>query len=258
MRGLILTALLALTASPGWAADPGAVVFGDAAKYAIVVDASFTQRGPRAARGVIVWGHGLDGQRRDLRGNPTQPYLRALNEAGFDIMRFERAPEWDGNTRLDDIVGFLRESLAGLRQGGWKSVISAGQSRGGINSLLLLKSPGVVDAILAVSPALAGTDGGQVATRGEVQFYTMLSDIPHQSTRVMFTQFVADPFAGDEDKRSSRLREMLAPQVGAFLLIDRPDGISGHGGGNTTEFARRFGDCIAHFVIDTEPATKCD
>jgi pimeloyl-ACP methyl ester carboxylesterase len=248
---LLIVFVLPLRAEPA-----GERLIGDE-KYAIVVDSHFTQRGPQAACGVIVWGHGLDERRRDLRSGPTQPYLRALNEAGYDIMRYERAPEWDGNGRLDEIVGFLRNSLIELRHRGWKSVIAAGQSRGGINSMLLLKSPGVVDAILAVSPALAGTDPGNVIMKGEVQFYEMLSDIPQQATRVMFVQFVGDPFAGDEDRRLRRVREMMAPQVGPVLVIDRPAGFKGHGAGNTQAFAARFGDCIAHFVIDPTPPSSC-
>jgi hypothetical protein len=255
-RAVVLVILLLALANPAWAENSGERLLGDE-RYAIVLDSHFIWHGPQAARGVIVWGHGLDGRRADLRKGPTQPYLHALNGAGYDILRFERDPEWDGNGRLDSIVAFLRDSLIELRHRGWKTVIAAGQSRGGINSLLLLKSPGVVDAILAVSPALAGTDPGEVNTRGEVQFYTMLSDVPPQPTRVMFAQFEGDPFVGNEDKRVRRLHEMLEPQIGPMLIIDRPAGLTGHHGGNSEQFAARFSDCIAHFVMDPTPPQSC-
>jgi pimeloyl-ACP methyl ester carboxylesterase len=256
MRWVVLVIVAVCFATPLRADPAGERLLGDD-KYAIVVDSHFIQRGPQAARGVIVWGHGLAEGRQDLRLGPTQPYLRALNAAGYDIMRFERDPQWDGNGQLDNIVGFLRDSLIELRHRGWKQVIAAGQSRGGINSMLLLKSPGVVDAILAVSPALAGTDAGNVIMKGDVQFYRMLSDIPQQSTRVMFVQFEGDPFAGDEDRRVRRVREMMAPQVGPVLVIDRPAGFSGHSAGNMDQFAAQFGGCIAHFVIDATPPSAC-
>jgi hypothetical protein len=40
-------------------------------------------------------------------------------------------------------------------------------------------------------------------------------------------------------------------------VIDQPEGITGHGGGNSADFARRFGPCLLHFVTDPTPQTDC-
>ena len=230
----------------------------DNGHYALIADPRFIWHGPQAARGVIVWGHGLDEHRRDLRGQQPPAYLRPLNNAGYDVVRFDRAPEWDGNTRLPEIVDWLREGLADLRHQGWRHIVAAGQSRGGINVLNLLRTPGLADVLLTTSAAMAGTDAVQVATRGEVNLYETIKDTPTQSTRVMYVQFEGDPFAGDEDRRAARMREMVGPHVSALVLIDRPSGFSGHSAANGADFAEAFSACIAHFVMDAMPPQHCD
>ena len=51
--------------------------------------------------------------------------------------------------------------------------------------------------------------------------------------------------------------ERLRPRLGALLLIDRPEGFSGHFGGNTALFASRYGACLVRFVVDPKPPAAC-
>ncbi len=218
--------------------------------YALVYDERYVWRGPAAARGVYVWGHGKgDGQ--DGRGVQAQGYVRVFNNAGFDVIRFARAPFPDD---AEDAAAFLRAGLAELRARGWKTVVVGGQSRGAWNALQSLDTPGLADAVIADSPAnLGGASSGQQAWR----FSRILLGIKNRSARVAMVQFTNDSFIHDPDERAAAIREYLPPRVAALLFIDRPAGIDGHGGGNSAAFAQRFGGCLLLFVTDPHPPSSC-
>ena len=179
-----------------------------------------------------------------------------LNNAGFDVVRFDRDPGWDHD--IDQVAQWLRGGLAELRRQGWRVVVAGGQSRGGWSSLELLRTPGIADAIITTSAAASGQDAGTQILRGETMLYSLLSELPKQATRVVYIRFMDDPFAGDEEKRARRMREMVAPNVGALLLIDRPDGFSGHGGAYRPGSAEKFGVGIARFVMEASRPARCD
>jgi pimeloyl-ACP methyl ester carboxylesterase len=252
-----LVGLSLICTAPAQAQTPAPTALIDNGEYAFVPDQRYIWHGPEAARGVIVWGHGLDIQRKDLRGQKPPEFLRPLNEAGYDVVRYDRDPFADSNSHLDYVVTFLHDGLVELRKRGWKHIVAAGQSRGGINALSLLKTPGVADVIVTTSAAMAGTDPGEVASRGEANLYVLLHNTPPQATRVMYVQFLNDPFAGDADKRARRVREMVGPNVSALALIDRPDGFTGHSAGASTAFAEKFSACIKSFVMDAVPPKAC-
>ena len=257
-RAWLMAGLLLLIPVPVWsdtAPVPGPLVANE--HYAIIPDQRFIWHGPQAALGIVVWGHGLDEHRRDLRGQAPPAFLRPLNKAGYDVVRFDRDPSWDGNTRIPDVVAFLRDGLVELRNRGWKRIVAGGQSRGGINVLSLLKTPGAADVILTTSAAMAGTDPGSVAMRGEVNLYDLLHDTPKQNVRVMYIQFLDDPFAGDEEKRANRVREWVGPKVSALLVLDRPEGFHGHIAGASADFAEKYRACITSFVMDEVPPKAC-
>jgi hypothetical protein len=65
--------------------------------------------------------------------------------------------------------------------------------------------------------------------------------------------FTGDNFVPDPDARSALVQELLPSHVGHVLWLDRPDGITGHGGGNTWQFNDRFGGCILRFVTAATP-----
>lgn len=233
---------------------PGPLSLLSGTGYDFIPDARFIWHGPQAARGIIVWGHGLDAA-KDSRGLQPPQLLRRLNNAGYDVVRFDRDSNWDRN--IDLVVSWLRDGLIKFRQMGWKQIVTAGQSRGGINSLNILKTPGVADVVLTTSAANSGEDTNNTLTKGQVYLYNLIQDVPKQTTRVAYVQFLDDPFAGDEDQRADRIRTLLGPKVGPLLLIDRPDGFHGHGAGTSPAFATKFGACIQHFVMDATPPTSC-
>jgi pimeloyl-ACP methyl ester carboxylesterase len=219
--------------------------------HAFVPDQRYIWHGPAAARGVFVWGHGKTDQWTDNRGEQPQPYVRAFNNAGYDIVRFDRAPAYDYEAYAD---GWLHDGAAELRRQGWRTVIVGGQSWGAWAALRALDTPGLVDGVIAVSPGNSDKYLGATQASG---FPALIQRAHAPATRVVVVQFADDFYAGDPDERAKLLRTDLQRQVGALLLIDRPAGFTGHGAGNTAAFAYQFGPCILRFVVGGSPLSPC-
>ena len=201
-------------------------------------DARFVWRGPQAADGVVVWGHGYGGEGRDERGLQPPPLVRAFNNAGFDVVRFDRAPfnDYPDNARV-----WLRDGLRALRRSGYRAVVSGGQSRGGFDALWTLATPGLVDGVVAVAAA------GSPSYAAEYNRSLYQADSP--AARVVVVQFADDVYEGaDLDARTETLKRVLAPRVGGLMIVDRPAGYTGHFEGMTLDFAKQFGACIVRFV----------
>ncbi len=229
---------------------PGPLV--DTINYGFVPDARFLWHGPAASRGVVVWSHGKSGD-VDNRGLQPPPFLRAFNNAGFDVVRFDRAPLVDNPVRA---AGWLREELPALRRSGYRTVVAAGQSRGGWTSLQALDTAGLADVVIAASPAAHGSGGSTNLLAQDDDLRQLVADAAPSRTRVAFVQFSADPFMSDAEMRV-RLVERLRPKTGGLLLIDRPAGLSGHFGAAGSAFAMRFGECLLLFATEAVPSDPC-
>ncbi len=218
--------------------------------YAFIPDPRFIWHGPAAAVGIYVWGHGKHGF-ADSRGLQPQNHVRAFNNAGFDIVRFDRAPSHDYE---DYAADWLREGLAAFRKQGWRKIVVGGQSRGGWSSLQILNVAGLADAVIAISPALLG---GSTGSDNSATMYSYVHAIRAPTTRVAIAQFTGDEYVYNMDRRIALYREELPSRVVALLMIDRPPGITGHGGGSTAAFAHGYADCLLHFVMDAVPPASC-
>ncbi len=227
--------------------------------YAIVPDARYFWRGPAAAAGVYVWAHGLGalngaGALADARGTQPQGHVRAFNNAGFDVVRFDREPNADRDK--ERAAGWLEDTLADMRRRGYRRIVVGGQSRGGWNALQMLRTAGLADAVIAVSPAAHGSGGSTNLTAQYDDLRQLVAAVPAAPTRLAFVQFAADPFAGDLAGRRA-LIERLRPKLGGLLILDQPEGFSGHFGGGTWLFARGYAACLLRFVVDPRPAPGC-
>jgi hypothetical protein len=222
--------------------------------YAMVPDARYFWHGPQQAAGLYVWAHGKSPVQADERGQQPPPYLRAFNNAGYDVVRYDRDPGWD---EKDHAAAWLRTTVAELRRQGWRRVIVGGQSRGAWNSLQILDTPGLADVVIAVSAADSGIDQGRQVTMGTTELYRIFSAANAPTTRVAIVQFADDPFEAFTDKRIALINERLRSRIGPLLVIDRPPGIAGHGGGNTSAFARRFALCLFRFATAPTPPASC-
>ena len=221
--------------------------------YEVVPDPRYLWRGPGAAVGVYVWGHGLTAG-ADSRGQQPQGHVRAFNNAGFDIVRFDRDPRADVDR--ERAAGWLEDALVDVRKRGYRKVIVGGQSRGAWNSLQTMRRPDLADAVIAISPAAHGTGGSTNLTAQYDDLRQLTGAIAPSRTRLAFVQFQADPYAADPQGRKA-LIDRLRPKLGGVLIIDQPDGLSGHGGGNSAAFARSFGPCLLRFVTDPSPPAGC-
>jgi hypothetical protein len=224
--------------------------------YAVVPDPRFFWYGPQAARGIVVWGHGYNGPRTDVRGIQPPPFLRAFNNAGFDVARFDRSPLLDAD--VDRVSAWLLASLRDLRSRGWKTIVAGGQSRGGWNALTMLLHPGVADAIVTASAGPGtGTNPMLQASKGQTMLGQLLRDAPVQPTRVAYIQFADDPFGGDKAARAEKLNDLLRPKLPNLLLIDRPKGFGGHAAAEKAPFAEKYAACLLAFAIADHPPGGC-
>ena len=244
--------LLSRTAPP-----PGALL--STWNYEAVPDNRYFWRGPAAAAGVYVWAHGLGtlngyGGLADARGLQPQTHVRAFNNAGFDVVRFDRHPNADRDR--ERVGSWLEDVLVELRRRGYRKIVVGGQSRGGWNALQMLRTRGLADVVIAVSPAAHGSGGSTNLTAQYDDLRQMVADIPAAPTRLAFVQFAADPFAGDLAGRAA-LVERLRPRLGGLLILDQPEGFTGHFGGVTVLFARRYGDCLLRFATEATPRRAC-
>jgi hypothetical protein len=223
--------------------------------YAFVPDARYIWHGPAKARGLYVWSHGFGGAALDARGMQPQPHVRAFNNAGFDVVRFERDPYYDIDK--DRMAENLRAGIVQLRAQGWGRVVAGGQSRGAWNSLQLLAWPGVADVVIAIAPAAHGTDAGNMAIRQETELWSLLHAAAAPSTRVAFVQFAGDPYSAQPERRVALVESQLRPRVGPVLVIDRPAGLTGHGAGANPAFANSYAACLLRFATDPAPPSTC-
>jgi hypothetical protein len=223
--------------------------------YGFVADARYIWHGPASARGVYVWSHGFDGGDVDNRGRQPPSHVRAFNNAGFDIVRFDRDPAQDH--QRDVMADALRQGLAELRRRGWRQIVASGESRGGWNSLQALASPGTADVVIAFSPAAHGDFPGDLVLVQQTDLWQLLHDARSPAARVAFVQFCDDPYSAAPEQRLALLDAQLRPRVGRLLVIDRPAGFSGHYASAEPEFAAEYADCLLHFALDARPPSAC-
>jgi pimeloyl-ACP methyl ester carboxylesterase len=225
------------------------------AHHATLPDERFIWWGPEQARGVLVFGHGKEAL-QDLRGRQPQSWTRHFNNAGFDVWRFDREPNADSARRA---AAWLRAGLAELRRRGYRQVVVAGQSRGGWNALMVLNRPGLADVAIAIAAAAHGRlseeDNRLHAQIAELE--ALMTEAAGASrARLAVADFRDDPFMAEPDRRAEILRRQRE-RFAALLLIDRPEGVTGHGAGGTTAFNDRYGACLLRFATAPRPPVSC-
>lgn len=231
------------------AAPPGRALTGRLTQggsgWAVVPDGRFLWQGPARARGAYVWAHGRAAGGQDSRGSQPQPHVRVFNNAGWDVLRFDRDPALDETAVAAD---WLRSALRVLRAEGYARIIVGGQSRGAWNALQALDEPGLVDGVVAVAPAAHGPKGSPAWAWAVADLQQVLRQARSPAARVAVATFAGDEFDPDPEARRRLFRALAAPQVRALLFLDRPTGLAGHGGGAEPAFTQRFGSCLLAFM----------
>lgn len=240
--GPSIAAILVLT---GWT---GAAL----AAFTDPVPAFDTVQGPADAHGIVIWSHGRSPD-REVEDSRNPNYLRALRNAGWDVVRFNRERADD---HLEASTRQLLLYVNRFRAQGYRRVVLAGQSFGAFFSLIAAGRTDAVDAVIATAPAAFGTkDRGQYE-RNASALFPILRDVRHG--RVMIFYFDNDAY--DPGGRADPSRGILRANGVDALVLDRPAGLSGHGSGSSGAFARRFGSCLIRFAegVPVNGANDCD
>lgn len=235
-----------------WRAPAPPPPFTDTWNWGLFPDERFLWHGPAAAAGVVLWAHGKASD-HDFRGLQPPPFLRAFNNAGFDIVRFDRAPMADSTLRA---AGWLQDGLRQMRAVGYRRVVAAGQSRGGWNALQAIDAGGLAEVVIAASPAAQGSGGSTNLTAQTDELRIIVDGAPASPARLAFIQFQQDPFDADPDTRA-RLISRLQGRLGGVLLIDRPAGLAGHFAAGGQQFSQRFAACLLEFATAPAAPSAC-
>ena len=215
------------------------------------------RRGPQAARGVVIWSHGYGGPERDYRAAPTPGFVSILNDAGWDVLRFDRNPAEDAlYTSLPRLVDGLRA----VRTAGYRRIVLGGQSRGGWQSIMAAGAhPDWVEAVIATAPAAHGeASRANNLVSGLDDFRRLLAGLPAGGPRLAVAVFDGDDFDPDPETRAKLLDEASHLRRAPVLVL-WPDGaqpapIRGHGGGSDWRFTTLYGACLLTLVDSPEAA----
>ncbi|MEO3471088.1 hypothetical protein AAFN86_04410 [Roseomonas sp. CAU 1739] len=210
------------------------------------------RHGPAAAEGAVVWSHGYGGPAADQRQRNVPGAMALLNDAGWDVLRFDRDPAEDD---LPAALGTLRRGLPLLREAGYRRIVLAGQSRGGWQSIMAAaERPEWVHAAIAIAPAAHGEAArpNNLAAASE-DFRRLLAGLPADGPRLAVVVFVDDPFDPDPAARAVMVRETAARRSVPTLALYPEPPIRGHGGVTDWRFTRSQGPCLLTLV--QAPAT---
>lgn len=208
-----------------------------------------------AARGAILWTHGRGGEPASPQARLPHPFVQRFNNAGFDVWLLLREPATDRN--YDRVLSFaddtLRQAARWLRsEQGYGSIIAAGQSAGGWAALAALDTPGLIDGAIAIAGA-----GYYVAPDGRrnlLDFDALLGRVRDATAPVVAVMFARDPLLPEPGRSAAAMRRALAWRSGPVLVIERPEGLAGHGAGVAPVFNDRFGACLLGLVADGDTA----
>lgn len=207
--------------------------------------------GPQAARGVIIYGHGYGGPLRDAGRAPLPGFVSVFNDAGWDVLRFDREP---GDDELALTLSRLIRAVPRLRALGYRQVVLAGVSRGAWQSLMAAGATDGVDAVIALAPAAHGTSLGHLAALDD--WRAVLADLPRGRTRVAAALFNADPFDVDPDRRAALLAADGLRRGVPSLVLRPPAPVTGHAGGQHWRFSHDYGACLLRYVEAGETACQ--
>lgn len=211
------------------------------------------RHGPAAAEGAVVWSHGYGGPAADHRRRNAPGIMAVLNDAGWDILRFDRDPAED---HLSATLSALVRALPLLREAGYRRIVLAGQSRGGWQSVMAAaERPELVHAVLAFAPAAHGEAArpNNHAAAAE-DFARLLAGLPEGGPRLGVALFEGDPYDPDPAGRGVRVAEAATGRQAPTLAIFPQGAPRGHAGAFDWRFTRLFAPCLLTLVQAPEGA----
>ena len=202
-------------------------------------------RGPRLAEGAVIWAHGYGGAAEDHRGHALPGMISPLNEAGFDVFRFDRHP---GDDPLFVTLPRLVRALPALREAGYRRIILGGQSRGAWQAILAASErPDLVDVVLAAAPAAHGERAEQRALALE-DFRRVLGGLDERRTRLAVMLFDRDEFDPSPEERAQIVASLAQRREAPTLALWASGPARGHSGVADWRFTRDYAGCLVTLV----------
>ena len=217
-------------------------------------------KGPAAAKGLVLWSHGVSGDREQYKFAPAIVLQQFVN-AGWDVIKinrnnlYERGWGTSGTKHRDDAI----ERVLSARAQGYKNVILAGQSYGGAISLEANARAGGVDGVLAFSPGhgsdLGSAGGGVGGLYFNLDRYLLEAAAAQKSGRVVVLVAPNDHLHPNRSAPGGfigpRLRDALSGASRPFVVFDETGPISG-------QFAAWFGPCVVRFLDPAQPVAAAE
>jgi pimeloyl-ACP methyl ester carboxylesterase len=244
---LIVVAFVSLSLAPGFAA-------ADDFKFEPAYP-SVALKGPQAAKGAVIWSHGINSiLGKEDADSPTPVFIGLFRDDGWDVFRLNRARMIEEpRTTTEELVARVHR----LKQQGYAKIVLAGQSGGAWISLMAAGRSDEIHAVIANAPAYYGTSRGSVSMEFQKNAFVLYDHIDRiRRGRIMISFFRDDAF--DPGGRGVEADAILSRHDVPHLILDRPEELAGHGAGNSGLFMRRFGACALAVAGDgAVPRGEC-
>ena len=215
-------------------------------------------KGPAQAKGLVLWSHGVSGDKESYR-NPPAPVVRRLAMAGWDVVKINRNNLYEkgwvssGVRHRDDAIA----RAANAKARGYRSVVLAGQSYGGAISLEANAKAQGIDGVLALSPGHGSDAASGGGNYRNLNRYLLEALAAQKGGRVVVLVAPDDHLHPDRSTGSGfgkQMRDALAASGRPYIVFDENGPIKGHGAGTTAQFATLFGACVVKFLDPSQPA----
>jgi hypothetical protein len=222
--------------------------------------------GADKAKGLVIWNHGYSPDK--LAPEKVPPVMQYFAEAGWDSYHLQRHPII-GVSKGKSVAGATHDLTTPLilhvleqpAVRAYSRIVLMGQSRGAFATIHVGSLKPKIHGILPLSPAAFGDAGKSREWRQNDTYIRELWEKYKDSGILVAAGF----FTGDDwfetqqpnvrgPYAEKRLTELGIPN----FIINQPAyyDMQGHGGGQSWEFARRFGPCLQQF-FETGQKPSC-
>ncbi len=206
-------------------------------------------RGPAAALGVLIWNHGVSGNREQSHVPP--PYVATLMRAGWDVRRIARDALNESNWSAagQRHVARTLAEIAAAKAAGYKHVVLAGQSYGGAITLEAGRQAEVW-AIIPSAPGIGISHShiGSFTDQNQGTAHLFVALATTKAARAVGILPFQDEFAMSSPERGRRAREIATEKGIAYLPLDDDSGLVAHGGASLALMDFAYGKCVARFL----------
>lgn len=222
--------------------------------------------GPDKAKGLVIWNHGYSPDK--LAPEKVPPVMQYFAEAGWDSYHLQRHPiigvgkgKAVAGATQDLTTPLILHVLEQPQARAYSRIILMGQSRGAFATIQTGSLKPKIHGILPLSPAAFGDAGKSREWRQNDTYIRGLWEKYKDSGILVAAGF----FTGDDwfetqqpNVRGPYAEQRLTELGMANFIINQPGyhDMQGHGGGQSWEFARRFGPCLQYF-FETGQKPSC-